>query len=213
MTDPLKCPLCKSAASSILDGGYNQCHTCNGIYLNADLYISSDKEKEIYETHNNDVEDVRYQEFVSPITNSILKDFSSHHKGLDFGAGTGPVISKILQDQEYDIQQYDPYFYPNQDLLKNRYDYIACCEVIEHFYHPDLEFKRLKEMLNPGGVLYCMTHIYEGDIDFSTWYYRKDPTHVFIYAKETLEWIKAEMNFAELNINKRFIRFKKETMQ
>lgn len=209
MADSLKCPLCKSIASSILDGGYYQCHTCNGIFLNPELYISSDKEKEIYETHNNDVNDERYQEFVSPITNSILDEFSPHHKGLDFGAGTGPVISKVLQDLGYDVKQYDPYFYPDEDLLDSQYDYIACCEVIEHFHHPYFEFNRLKDILKPGGILYCMTHIYEDQIDFSSWYYRKDPTHVFIYRKQTLEWIKEKENFAQLIINNRLAKFKK----
>jgi len=31
------------------------------------MQLSKDKEKERYEEHNNDVEDLRYQQFVAPI--------------------------------------------------------------------------------------------------------------------------------------------------
>jgi len=39
-----------------------------------------------------------------------MKDFNTNHKGLDFGAGTGPVISKVLKDKGYCIAQYDIFF-------------------------------------------------------------------------------------------------------
>jgi len=67
-------------------------------------------EKECYQTHNNDILDKRYQQFVSPITSHIYNHFSPEDRGLDFGAGTGPVISYLLRQKEYQIKQYDPFF-------------------------------------------------------------------------------------------------------
>ena len=171
------------------------------------LRLKMEDEKMRYETHNNDVFDERYQNFVSPITKAILENFSEDHLGLDFGAGTGPVISKVLKDNDFRIKAYDPFFHNNPSILNEEYDYIACCEVIEHFYSPKKEFSLLNKILSKGGRLYCMTDIYEESIDFSTWYYKNDPTHVFIYQKKTIAWIKNEFDFSRVNIDGRLITF------
>lgn len=163
-------------------------------------------EKERYLTHNNDVNDLRYRGFVSPIVESVIKYFNPEdHVGLDFGAGTGPVITKILSEINFKVFAYDPFFLPYPELLEKSYDFIACCEVIEHFHNPAKEFKLLRSMLLPGGKLFCMTHIYDSGIDFSNWYYKNDPTHVFIYQKETLDYIKDKYSFRELKIENRLI--------
>lgn len=160
-------------------------------------------EKSRYLLHENDITNVNYQEFVSPITNSIIIDFKSHHKGLDFGAGTGPVISKILTDNGYSIGQYDPFFHNNKELLDKKYDYIACCEVIEHFHFPNKEFTLLNRILNKGGKLYCMTESFSASMDFEKWYYKNDPTHVFFYQERTFQFIKQNFGFNELTMKGR----------
>ena len=166
-------------------------------------------EKSRYEEHINDVNDLGYQNFVLPITSSVLKDFSPTDKGLDFGAGTGPVISKILADNNYSIVQYDIFFHNYPDLLKTKYNYIVCCEVIEHFYHPKKEFELLLNLLQPNGKLFCMTDLYNENIDFHKWYYKNDQTHVFIYHKNTIEWIQKEIGFSDITIDGRLITFSK----
>ena len=137
----------------------------------------------------------------------FLKDFSKDYFGLDFGAGTGSAISKVLRDNDYQITEYDPYFHPFPELLEKQYDYIACCEVVEHFHHPDKEFRLLKKLLKPNGKLYCMTHVYNREIDFENWYYKNDHTHVFMYQKETIEWISKTFGFSDVKINNRLIVF------
>jgi len=171
------------------------------------LRPDSNSEKLRYEEHINDVEDKGYQKFVSPITSAILKDFLRTDKGLDFGAGTGPVISKVLTDNEFSIVQYDPFFHNNPNLLNAKYNYIACCEVMEHFYRPKKEFKLLRNLLQPSGKLYCMTDLYDESIDFHKWYYKNDQTHVFIYHKNSIDWIQKEIGFSDVLINGRLITF------
>jgi hypothetical protein len=77
---------------------------------------------------------------------------------------------------------------------------------MEHFKNPQKEFRLLKQLLNPGGALYCMTHIYFAEIEFESWYYKNDPTHIFIYRKETLEWIKLNLEFSSMFIENRLIK-------
>jgi SAM-dependent methyltransferase len=199
------CPLCHHPGA-LLQDEFHTCQNCAGIFRAAAFLPTPEAEKSRYETHNNDIHDPRYQQFVSPITQAVLAGFTKHHQGLDFGAGTGPVISYLLQKQGYDIQQYDPFFHPAPELLRATYDYIVCCEVIEHFQHPDKEFELLRKLLKPNGSLFCMTVVYEESIDFGSWYYKNDPTHVFFYRSETLRWIKNQFGFSSLQIENRLIQ-------
>jgi len=196
----MRCPLCTALLKQKMDEAYYACDQCKGIVKDERLRPDRAAERAFYLTHENDVHDVRYQKFTSPISNYVLENFTAAHEGLDFGSGTGPVISKVLTDHGYQIQQYDPYFAKQPQFLTKTYDYIVACEVIEHFYHPREEFSQLRNMLRPGGELICMTLLYHSDIDFANWRYRKDPTHVFIYRKETLEYIQQHFDFALVEI-------------
>lgn len=205
----MKCPLCHSSGTYFFKTEFLSCSNCGAIYKNKQFYIDATAEKKRYLEHNNDVEDIGYQQFVSPITNYIFEHFGTADKGLDFGSGTGPVISKLLNAKQYQIVQYDPYFAPNTAVLEDKYHYIVSCEVIEHFHHPKLEFEKLYNLLLPGGALVCMTHLFAPEIDFTNWYYKNDPTHVFIYTEKTMAYIAKTFNFKSFEIEKRRVIFKK----
>ena len=208
----MHCPLCNTESElfkKIHQKEYFKCDHCWGIFLNPNQFLSPTDEKNRYLEHNNDVEDKGYQNFVQPLVSKILKHQKSTDKGLDFGSGTGPVITKLLSEQDYNIQTYDPYFDNQAERLKTTYDYIVSCEVIEHFHHPLKEFELLYSLLNANGNLYLKTHLYDNSINFNSWYYKDDPTHVFIYHEKTMEWIKNKFNFKELTISNRTIHFKK----
>jgi cyclopropane fatty-acyl-phospholipid synthase-like methyltransferase len=177
--------------------------------LDASDYVSSEAEKERYSTHNNDINDIRYQEFVSPIVEAVKKSYKTNHLGLDYGAGTGPVITSLLEKEGYSLNLYDPYFHDYPNNLQMEYDYIVCCEVMEHFHHPHDEFRRLYNLLNLGGSLFCMTSLYDESIDFESWYYKNDETHVFLYHRKGLEWIKNEFGFLDVCVEGKLIQFKK----
>ena len=204
------CPLCNNTATVFYQFKkqlYHQCNNCFGIFVDEKLIPDREVEMLRYEKHHNDIEDEGYQKFVSPITSAIIRDFNQKHKGLDFGAGTGPIISKILKDNGFQIKQYDPFFHNYPKLLEEKYDYIAACEVIEHFHDPKKEFSLLKDLLLPNGNLYCMTNIYNESIDFHNWDYKNDLTHVFIYHKKTIHWIKEYFGFSDVTIKDRLIIF------
>jgi SAM-dependent methyltransferase len=172
-------------------------------------FLSKEDEEARYREHNNDVEDFRYQEFVSDITNEIKKDWKNTARGLDFGAGTGPVITKLLNDKGYDVEIYDPFFWNENKLLNKTYDFIVLCEVIEHFHNPLHEFELLYSLLNERGKLYCKTDIYKDEIDFKSWYYKDDPTHVFFYHEETFKWMVENIGFNNYEIKDRVIILEK----
>ncbi|MCX2680110.1 class I SAM-dependent methyltransferase [Galbibacter sp. EGI 63066] len=205
----MNCPLCDTTLTEEIDEGYYNCSTCFAIVKDKKDYLSLEVEKARYETHNNDVNDVRYQNFTSPITDYVLEKQKAEHLGLDFGCGTGPVISKMLEDNGYHIEQYDPFFKPDTVLLDNTYDYIVSCEVFEHFFNPKEEIDKLYKLLKLGGRLLIMTLLYSESIDFEKWEYRNDATHVFFYRKKTIEYIAKHWGFKIEKVTDRFIGLKK----
>lgn len=202
------CPLCNSKGYLFHSNVFFLCSGCSGIFKAKHSLPSPEEEKKRYETHQNDVKDTAYQNFVSPITNAVQTYYTTDSLGLDFGAGTGPVISAVLESKGYSLHQFDPFFKNDTKTLKMKYDYVVCCEVIEHFHYPAKEFALLKKLLNPGGHLFCMTHLFTENTDFEQWYYKNDITHVFFYQIKTMEKIKAMFNFASLIIQDRLITFK-----
>lgn len=207
------CPLCQGTSVSFYQFVFFECVTCGGIFRAPEFLPTLEDEKARYEEHHNDVKDAKYQQFVSPITSSVQRDYTTGSLGLDFGSGTGPVLSKVLQDAGYKIYQYDPFFENKPEVLEHKYDYIACCEVIEHFHFPKQEFLLLKSLLKPGGNLYCMTHLFTPAINFDNWYYRRDKTHSFIYQPKTMTWIQQEFGFRSVSIDGRLITLTNESRE
>jgi len=205
----MKCTLCDTPLSKKVDEYYFICSTCGAYVMDRKHYIAPLSEKSRYEEHNNDVNNVRYQKFVLPITEEILKNFKPQHKGLDYGSGTGPVITKMLKDKGYNVKMYDPYFHPDESYLNQEYDYIFSCEVFEHFHQPKQEIEKLLNLLKPNGLLLIKTHLYNRKINFKNWYYRQDETHVFIYTAKTMKYIEEKFNLNIIKQDNRIIVMQK----
>lgn len=204
----MNCPLCHSLLTNRKNAQFYDCSTCFALVKDTRFYLSPEEEKKHYEKHNNDVNDSGYQKFVAPVTQFVLQNQKASDKGLDFGSGTGPVVSKILTDNQFSITQYDLYFEAIEERLQTKYDYIVCSEVWEHFQQPDKELIQLRKMLHENGRLIVMTLLYSDEINFETWHYRLDLTHVFIYRKETMEFIAEKFNLELEFISERLIVFK-----
>ncbi len=208
----MKCSLCDGNTThfyQINNRRYVKCNNCNAILLLPESYLKPAEEKARYSQHNNDIKDPRYQNFVSPITSHIIDNFPSNVIGLDYGCGTGPVAAIELRKQGFTVNLYDPFFEDHPEVLNRKYHFIICCEVMEHFHDPYGEFKLLSDLLLPGGKLYCKTSLYLKDMDFEKWYYKNDPTHVIFYTPQSLEWIRANLGFKDLNIDPKLIIFTK----
>lgn len=191
------------------DVDYYICTNCHAYLKRDDLYFDALNEKNHYEQHNNDVNDIGYQNFTAPVTNTVLKYCSTNMIGLDYGCGKGPVISHQLIEKGYQVNLYDPYFYPDTLYLHKTYDFIFSCEVFEHFYNPLEEITKLHSILKPNGLLIVKTHLYNNQTDFKNWYYRKDLTHVFIYTFKTFEYIAEHFRFDILILEEKLVVLRK----
>ncbi|MDN3641747.1 class I SAM-dependent methyltransferase [Lutimonas halocynthiae] len=206
------CPLCGQESNTFFQDPLHHffvCDQCEGIFRDRDQFLSKTEEKKRYLHHISSMEDTGYYQFVSPIINEVTSLFPIGSLGLDFGCGHTPVLSRHLSNEGFNMVEYDPIFFDDKPALKAKYNFIVTCEVVEHFYNPFDEFKRLYDLLKPEGRLICKTHPFEKEIDFASWYYKNDPSHVFIYQRKTFEWIQDFFGFKNVKINDRTITFSK----
>jgi SAM-dependent methyltransferase len=188
---------------------YKRCLNCYALLMDPSFYLSPVAEKERYDQHNNDPFDRGYRKFVTPLVKRVKAAYGTEAKGLDYGAGSGPVVSVMLEEVGYRTALYDPFYWNEPGLLKDHYDFIICCEVIEHFHKPFTEFSRLRSLLKPDGSLFCMSELYAEATDFENWHYKNDPTHVFFYHRDSLAWIRDNIGFSSLEISGRLIVFQR----
>ena len=64
---------------------YYRCPDCYTIAMHPQHYLTHEKEKARYLSHNNDVNDLGYQKFVQPVIQAVTTHTQSHHHGLDYG--------------------------------------------------------------------------------------------------------------------------------
>ena len=211
----MNCPLCSTPSQLYHthterdDQQYFRCPNCQSIAMHPRHYLTREEEKARYLTHNNDVNDPRYQTFVRPVIRAVTTHTQAHHYGLDYGAGTGPVITKLLREKGYSMTTYDPIFILNPEALSTTYDFIVCCEVVEHFHNPQREFARFHQFLKPSGLLVIKTELLTPNIDFHNWYYINDPTHTLFYSPEGMRRILIQHDFQSLDISPRLVIAKK----
>ena len=196
----MNCPVClgsNTELSNKIEGKeYFRCHTCQVLFLTPKYHLSLEEEKDRYTQHNNEIYDLQYRNFLSALYEPLTQKLRSGMKGLDYGCGPGPALAEMFRENNYIIDIYDPYFFPDKTLLERKYDFITCTETAEHFYEANKEFNRLDSLLKEGGWLGIMTNFYNDSINFEDWYYRKDPTHVVFYSKQSFEVIASIMSWS-----------------
>ena len=188
---------------------YWQCNSCEAKFLDNAFHINSGAERDRYLEHENIIDDPGYRNFLSKLINPLKEKLSSTSIGLDFGCGHGPALADILTKDNFKIDLYDPFFFPNKDIFSKTYDFITCTETAEHFFNPKKEFDILNSILKPKGWLGVMTCFLTEKEAFDKWYYRRDPTHVVFYAEKTFEVIAKQRNWKCEIVTKDVVLFHK----
>jgi len=188
-----QCILCDAINCSIFwqqeDKCYWRCANCESTFLEPKCRLTANEERAYYDLHENHVDDPGYRNFLRKVSEPLLNHLPPKQHGLDYGCGPGPALAAMLGDAGHTVALYDPFYRPNTAVLDKTYDFITCTEVAEHFHRPSQEFYKLHGMLRPGGWLAVMTSLLENHIDFERWHYRRDPTHVVFYRRQTFYWL------------------------
>jgi len=118
-------------------------------------------------------------------------------------------MSVMFEEVGHSVVNYDPFYAKQEELLKNKYDFITATEVVEHLHDPIKELDMLWGMLKPGGWLGIMTNLAFDSVSFKQWYYKDDPTHVCFFSPRTFEWLAAQWNTDVAYSKKNVILFRK----
>ncbi len=195
------CWLCKSEnkllpITAIDQRSYRFCKNCYLISTEKKDLLSIEQEKQRYLTHQNSIEFEGYVNFLKQVITPALNYITKEMIGLDYGCGHTPTLSKILNNDGYLCEDYDPLFVNNN--LDKRYDYIFCTEAFEHFHDPYKEIKQIHSLLHEEGILAFMTERWIDLDQFSSWYYLRDNTHVCFYHDKTFSYICNKFGFKQL---------------
>ena len=187
------CPICSGNDLNKYYKGqgrdYFLCNRCDLVFAPKEQLPSVDVEKTKYDQHQNSPQDSGYRAFLSKLFTPIQKFIKPKSHGLDFGSGPGPTLSKMLEEEGYNMDIYDIFYAPNQEVFLKKYDFITTTEVIEHLHRPKDELLRLVNILKRGGFLGVMTAFRPEQEKFGDWYYKNDPTHVRFFTPKTFEYI------------------------
>ena len=213
MIEIITCPLCQSKTQSLIFKDsyreYLSCSDCEFVFVPKTYHLNEFEEKIRYDTHNNDPSDSRYRQFLSQLTKPLLEKIPEKSSGLDFGSGSGPTLSIMLQERGHHVELYDKFYAPNEQIFSKRFDFITASEVVEHLRNPKFELKRLATILKPGGYLAVMTHMLTEKINFGDWYYKNDPSHIGFFNEKSFMHLANELGFGVNIYSERVIFLKK----
>lgn len=149
--------------------------------------MSRSEARERYLLHRNGIEDEGYRDFLSRAVDAALPVLTASSRGLDYGCGPVPTLSRLLEARGYRMTDYDPLF--RDGTLEPQYDFIFSTECFEHFEDPSRDIARVVDLLAVGGILTVMTELWGAETDLESWHYLSDPTHVSLYSERTLGYV------------------------
>lgn len=188
----IQCPLCLVFDRTIPVSGADQrryflCGNCSLIFADPSHHLSLAQQRTHYLNHDNRIDNPGYVEFLNRVVEPMLPHLDGSMRGLDYGCGPGPILSRLLHRQGIACDNYDPLFADHP--LQPPYDFIFSTECFEHFHRPEVEIRRISSFLKAGGLLGIMTERWTTLEDFASWYYTLDPTHACFFHERTLDFI------------------------
>lgn len=116
------------------------------------------------------------------------------HRILDYGCGSGNLVTLLRRNGYERAIGYDPYGPPdgsgNPELLQDEaYDFICLQDVVEHVEDAHALYDRLARLLAPGGVLYVGTPCAdELDLEYVHKHLHQFhmPFHLHLYTRQAL---------------------------
>lgn len=193
------CFLCGSNKNQPISGplqrSYRKCLNCGLVYVTREFFIPEKEAHRRYLKHENTPDSIGYTEFLRKAVNPVLPFIERGSKALDFGCGHQPVLAGILESLGVECDYYDPLFFP-EGIKKISYDFIFSTETFEHFQNPAREISLIYSLLARGGYLSVMTKFLDSEINFSSWYYAMDPTHLTFYGTQVFSYIAEKWSFS-----------------
>lgn len=165
---------------------YYYCNACEYIFKSPECHQDLIAQKERYNLHENNEEDVGYKAYFKRFLDFIIPLVDKPKTALDFGCGRSSLLATLLETEGINCDYYDPIYHPNRTNDSKKYELIVSTEVFEHLHQPRVVFESLLEQLEEGGYLALQTQFHPNNIEaFKKWYYHQDPTHIVFFTAQT----------------------------
>jgi SAM-dependent methyltransferase len=128
---------------------------------------------------------------------------------LDYGCSKGLFIEYLKEHGYSNCFGFDPYIdqFKSQDVLRTRYDWVICLDVIEHDQNPREFLSRLVSLLNPRGLLCLETPNAEGIVLADTEEYLHAlhvPYHIHIFSQQALLDLSLQQGLEQVRVYNRW---------
>lgn len=165
------CPLCGSISHLYFQDkqrSFQECDACKLVFVPRSELVTEYAEKSRYDAHEIDK---YYQTYLSTIAAAIMPHRKPDERGLDFGCGKTTALGDIIGN----VESYDLFYRPDENLLNQKYDFIILSEVIEHLRNPKQTMEDLKKL---ASKFFIKTKLLPEKSKFPDWFYKRDITHV-----------------------------------
>jgi len=158
------------------------------VFVPREFWLDEDDERARYAHHDNSPANEGYVKFLGQVADVVAGLGVGRPRVLDFGSGERAVLADLLRQRGFDCVAYDPLYGKGTSALRDRYDIVVSCEVIEHLRNLRAEILSLKECLGPRGRIVVRTQCYPSVADMTSWWYARDATHLNFFSEQTLEY-------------------------
>ncbi|MGX9461778.1 class I SAM-dependent methyltransferase [Shewanella sp. A14] len=209
-----QCPLCSHPADFFVQDkkrAFYACPQCSLVFASPNSHVMPNVERQRYGRAQKIVKQKQLSQFVLPLLKQISQQKTGMLHGLNFGRVLDLQSQQTIADAGHQVNQYDPFFAADQSVLKQRYDFVCCYRVFEHFRHPHREWRLLNQLIKPSGWLAISTPLLTDKTTFEKWHYKNNPTHVSFYQQVTFEYLALNSDFELLFASKDLVLMQKSS--
>ncbi|MBR9728617.1 class I SAM-dependent methyltransferase [Shewanella intestini] len=207
------CPLCTHQANFFIQDkkrAYYLCPHCGLVFAAPNSHVLPNIERQRYARAQEISKQKSLSQFIFPLLEHIAQQQPNQTlSGLNFGRVLDSNSLEQITQAGHILNQYDPFFAANQEVLNQQYDFVCCYRVFEHFRSPQKEWRLLSQLVRPNGWLAISTPLLNNLQQFEKWHYKTNPTHVSFYQQLTFEYMATNASFTLLFASKDFILMQK----
>lgn len=128
-----------------------------------------------------------------------------HIRHLDYGGGSG-VLSRVLRENGWDSQSYDPMVDPEKDIADlGTFNFVTAFEVFEHVPDINALVAGLIELCTPDGLIMFSTYCSDGEIQrgqpLTWWYAAPRNGHISLFSQSSLRLMFSRYGFIAHSID------------
>jgi hypothetical protein len=172
------------------------CPACGLVFVPEAHWLTVEQERERYAHHDNRASNAGYRRFLGQVADVVVGLAAGHStippkvlpRTLDFGSGENAVLTCLLRERGLPCVAYDPLYTDDPSPLRQRYDIVVVCEVIEHLRQLRQELMTMQQCLNPGAPIVVRTRCYPSVAGITSWWYARDTTHINFFSEQALDF-------------------------